>query len=100
MTMNMNMDKYTIPRLLDEPLKIALLTIDEIMSLVVPILSGLYLYNAPIFGLIIGTGMVLFLKKIKGNEGHYYIYHLAYWHLPQIVQFRSTPPSHMREILG
>ena len=42
------MDKYTIPRLLDEPFKIALLTIGEIAALVLPILTGLYLYNAPI----------------------------------------------------
>lgn len=94
------MDKYYIPRYLDEPLKIVFLTIDEIIALVVPILSGLFLFNAPVIGLILGSGLVLLLKTIKGNEGHYFIYHLAYWHLPQIIKFRSTPPSHVREILG
>jgi type IV conjugative transfer system protein TraL len=94
------MDKYTIPRLLDEPFKIALLTIGEIAALVLPILTGLYLYNAPVVGLLFGVAMVVLLKKLKGREGHRFIYHLAYWHLPQLIRFRSTPPSHMREILG
>lgn len=96
----MNMDKYYIPRYLDEPLKIAFLTIDEILLLTLPILSSLFLFNAPVIGLLIGGSLVALLKTIKGNEGHYFIYHLAYWYLPQLIKFRSTPSSYMREILG
>ncbi len=94
------MDKYYIPRYLDEPFKVALLTLDEIASLIVPVLSGLYLFNAPVIGFLMGAGMVMLLKSLKGSEGHYFIYHMAYWNLPQIIQFKSTPPSCIREIVG
>ena len=94
------MDKYYIPRYLDEPFKIFLLSLDELVLLVVPILSGLFLFSAPIIGLVIGSSLVLLLKTIKGSEGHYFIYHLGYWFLPPLIQFRSTPPSYMREIVG
>jgi conjugal transfer pilus assembly protein TraL len=94
------MDKYYIPRYLDEPFKVVLLTLDEIIVLILPLLLGLFLFNTPIISLVIGALLVLFLKTIKGNEGYYFIYHLAYWYLPQIIKYRSTPPSYMREILG
>ncbi len=94
------MDKYYIPRYLDEPMKIAFMTLDEGVSLVVPLLLGLFLFNAPIIGIVIGATLVITLKTIKGEEGHYFIFHAAYWHLPSLIKFRSTPPSNMREILG
>lgn len=94
------MDKYSIPRYLDDPFKIAFLTIDEIMALVIPLLLGLFMFNAPLFGIIVGCCFMLGVKAIKGDEGHYFMYHVAYWYLPQFIKYHSTPPSHIREILG
>jgi conjugal transfer pilus assembly protein TraL len=94
------MDKYSMPRCLDEPFKVAFLTMDEITVLIVPLLAGLFLFNAPFFSLCVGAGLVSLLKKLKGKEGHYFIRQLLYWYLPPLFRFYSTPPSHAREILG
>ena len=94
------MDEYFIPQYLDEPYKIALLTIDEIIALVGPTVAGLLIFNSPIYGLLIGMTAVGLLKKFKGEEGHYYLLHLLYWHFPTIFRLRTTPSSDVREILG
>lgn len=96
----MQIDKYYMPRYLDEPYKVAFFTIDEVVILLATFISALMMFNAPLYGLIVGSLSVALLKKIKGQEGYYLIYHLAYWYLPPLVKFRSTPPSHLREILG
>lgn len=94
------MDKYSMPRYLDEPWKIAFLTLDEVVVLILPVLAGLFLFNAPVISLGIGSLLVSLLKKLKGEEGHYFIRHLIYWHFPPVFRLRATPPSHLREILG
>lgn len=93
-------DKYQIPRHLDDPFKIIIFTIDEFLILVVPFFIGLWVINAPITGLLIGAAGVFGLKKLKGAQGHYYLYQLMYWYLPPLRKLHSTPPSYMREFLG
>lgn len=94
------MDKYYIPRLLDEPFRIYLLTIDELVLLTLPILLIGFILNQVFLGFILGISGFLLLKKFKGEQGHFYLIHLAYWYLPNLVQFKATPPSYMREFLG
>lgn len=94
------MDKYRIPQYLDEPLRIMLLTIDELVVFVLPFLLALLLFGQPILGGVIGGVLVFILKKIKGEQGHYFVYNLIYWYLPQMVRFKVTPPSYLRMILG
>ena len=94
------MDKYHIPQHLDTPLKIILWTWDELLAFLVPFTSLFWLLNSPISAVVCGVAMVALLKKIKGEEGHYFIAHLAYWYLPPLVKYKATPPSHVREILG
>jgi len=96
----MENDKYQIPKYLDDPFKIVLFTLDEFLALVIPFFIGLWVFDFPICGSIVGAIMVFALKKIKGERGHYYLYHLMYWYLPPLRKFRSTPPSHMRDFLG
>lgn len=96
----MQIDKTYMPRYLDEPYKIAYFTIDEVISLVGAFLLALLIFNSPLYGLVIGACCVALIKKLKGQEGHYFIYHMAYWYFPKFINFRSTPPSHIREILG
>lgn len=93
-------DKYHIPQYLDEPFKFMLWTLDELMALFIPFLTLMFLFNSPITGLVIG-GLLLFgLKKIKGEQGHFFIHNLMYWYLPSLVRFKQTPPSYIRQWIG
>lgn len=94
------MDKYRIPQTLDEPLKIALWTMDEVLAFIIPTLVLVIAYNQFLLGSAIGMACMYVLKKIKGEQGHYYIFNVMYWHLPPIVHFKSTPPSHLRHFIG
>jgi len=77
-----------------------LLTVDELAVFLGPFLTVLVFFNQPILGGMIGGVLVFTLKKIKGEQGYYFIYNLIYWYLPQMVKFRATPPSHLRMLLG
>lgn len=94
------MDKYYIPQNLDFPFKIILWTWDEVAVFTLPFSLLFFVFNAPISGVIAGIGLVAFLKRVKGEEGHYFLAHLAYWHLPPFVRYRAIPPSYIREYLG
>lgn len=94
------MDKYYIPKLLDEPFRIYLLTLDEFFVLLIPILLIGFILNQIILGFILGVGGLALLKKFKGEQGHFYLVHMMYWHLPQFVRFKATPASYVREYLG
>lgn len=93
------MDKNYIPKHLDEPAKFLFFTIDELIALVVPLLIGLF-SDQLIIGMIMGIGMMYALKKLKGEEGHYYLFHLLYWYMPQFMQLKATPNSYIRDIVG
>jgi len=94
------MDKYTIPQYLDEPFKIILWTMDELCALFIPFLVFMFCLNSPITGLILGGTLLAILKKIKGEQGHFFLHHLLYWYLPNLFTFKKTPPSHVREWIG
>lgn len=92
-------DKYYIPRHLDEPFKVYLLTIDELILLLAPILISFF-FNQMILGFLLGLGLLVWMKKLKGEQGHYYLVKLMYWYLPGFVKFKATPPSNIRHYLG
>ena len=93
-------DKYFIPQTLEEPFKFILLTIDELIAFITPILILGLGFNFLITGFIAGLLLVLLIKKIKGEQGHYYLVNVMYWYLPPIIKFKVTPPSYIREYLG
>ncbi len=93
-------DKYYIPQSLDEPFRIFLLTIDELALLVVPIIILGFFLNQMILGFIIGIASLFAIKKLKGEQGHFYLVNLAYWYLPPIFKFKVTPHSYIRHYLG
>jgi conjugal transfer pilus assembly protein TraL len=95
-----NIDKHYMPRHLDDPYQIAYFSIGEVVVFLIPFFSALLICNSPLYGLIIGGIFVALIKRLKGQEGHYFIYHMAYWYLPQVIRFKSTPPSYIREMLG
>jgi conjugal transfer pilus assembly protein TraL len=93
-------DKYYIPNSIDEPFRVYLLTIDELLLLILPILILGFFLHQMVLGFIIGISALLLIKKFKGEQGHFYLAHLAYWYLPNVVWFKATPPSYIREYLG
>lgn len=93
-------DKYYIPQLLDEPFKIFLLTLDELILLISPVLIVGFFLNQMILGFIIGLAALFAIKKLKGEQGHFYLVNLAYWYLPPLIKFRVTPHSYVRDYLG
>lgn len=94
------MDKTHIPQYLDEPTRIILWTIDELLFFLVPFLILFWGFDQTVMGIITGAVLVLGLRKLKGEQGHYFLYSIMYWHLPAMVHFKSTPPSYYREFLG
>lgn len=95
-----NDSKYYIPRYLDEPIRLILWTWDEIAVFLVPLFLVYWLSNQLLLGIILGLAGFLGLKKLKGNQGHYFLKSAAYWYLPAMRQFRVTPPSYIREYIG
>lgn len=93
-------DKYYIPQLLDEPFRIFLLTIDEFLIMIIPIISLGFILNQMILGFFIGMSAAFAVKKLKGEQGNAYVINLVYWYLPPIIKLRATPPSYMREFIG
>jgi conjugal transfer pilus assembly protein TraL len=94
------MDKYYIPQYLDQPFKVIFWTLDEVAAFLILFVCLLTIFDSPIMGIFSGIFSVLLLKKLKGEEGHYFLAHLAYWHLPPFVMYKTTPHSYIREILG
>lgn len=93
-------DKYHIPQHLDEPFKLILWTTDELIALSFPFLFFTFVLNMTIMGFITGIILLFALKKIKGEQGHFFIYNIMYWYFPAIIHFRKTPRSYLREWLG
>lgn len=89
-----------VPQHLDEPLRIILWTADEVIVFVVPFFILFWGFDQTILGVVVGAGLVLVLRKLKGEQGHHFLYSMMYWHLPATVRFKSTPPSFYREFLG
>ncbi len=94
------MEKTHIPQYLDEPTRIILWTIDELLFFLIPFLILFWGFDQVILGVAIGVALVFGLRKLKGEQGHYFLYSVMYWHLPAMVRFKSTPPSYYREFLG
>jgi len=93
------MDKYTIPKHLDAPVKILFFTLDEFILSVVPCLFFIFI-GMPLLGIMFFVGALIGIKKLKGEQGLSYLKALAYWHLPAFTVFYVTPPSNQRFYLG
>ena len=89
-----------VPQYLDEPFRLILWTVDELFILFIPVLLGLFFWNSPLWGLTIGSLLLLFIKKLKAEQGHFFIYGFIYWYLPSLIHLKKTVPSHQRLWLG
>lgn len=94
------MSPYHIPQYLDEPFKLMLWTIDEFLLFLIPFLTLMFIFGSPLWGGLVGGLCMYIVRKIKGEQGHYFIFNVMYWHLPSVIQFKCTPPSYLRHLLG
>lgn len=94
------MDKFSIPKYLDEPARIALWTVDEVIAFVIPFLIFLVVIDAPLIGVIFSAAMSFLLRKLKGDNGYQYFYLMIYWYLPFGLNLKVTPPSCIRVYIG
>jgi conjugal transfer pilus assembly protein TraL len=93
-------NNYYIPQHLDEPFKILLWTVDEFLLFFVPFLLLMFLFSSPLWGSVVGAICMMIVRKIKGEQGHYFIYNVMYWYLPTMMKYKATPASHLRHLLG
>lgn len=92
--------KYYIPRYLDEPMRLILWTWDELTAFLLPLITIYMITNQLLAGIFVGLLLFVGLKKLKGDQGHYFLRAFAYWHLPQIIRLKKTPASYIREYIG
>lgn len=93
------MDKYTIPKHLDAPVKILFFTVDEFFLSIIPGALLIFL-GLPMLAIAFLTLVLLALKKIKGEQGLSYLKAVGYWFLPRVSYFYVIPPSYQRFYLG
>lgn len=91
--------QYRIPTALVTPMTVCLLTLDELCGLLVPMLLG-FVTDKEVQGLVIGIGLVIALRLLKGGRDSDSLRHMAYWYLPPLFHFKKLPPSHCRRLRG
>ncbi len=93
-------DPHFIPQYLDEPFKLILWTIDEVVMMILPLFICWYFFGAFLIGAVLSAVALIIIKKIKGEQGHYYLLYMMYWHLPTFYKFKVIPASYQREWIG
>ncbi|VWX49820.1 type IV conjugative transfer system protein TraL [Novosphingobium sp. 9U] len=94
------MDRYAIPKHLDDPELIGFWTLDEFIIMFVPFLWGV-LSQHIIIGLVSAIGAWFVYRKAKAGRSISWILHVAYWHLPgSFFGLKVAPPSHVRVMAG
>ncbi len=96
----MDSDKQRVPQYLDEPFKIAVFTIDELIAFLIPLITLFIFGRYLITGFFVGGVCVYGLRKLKGEEGHYFLFSFLYWYLPEVRKMKFIPPSYQRDYIG
>ncbi len=95
-----DLERYYIPKRLDEPERLLFWSIDEACLMIVPIFMGI-IVGYTTTGILIGITFYLQWRKLKGNNQANVIRSLAYWVLPSsIFYLKKTPASHLRLFVG
>jgi len=89
---------YRLVSHLDEPRRYFTLSLDE---LCVAVLAAFFLVlsTQKILVMVLGAGVLAFLRHIKKGKGPRFLVVLAYWHLPRSVMqviVPKLPASHRR----
>ena len=96
----MNLEKFYIPRHLDDAPRFLLWSVDEAMSVILPVFLGIVL-GFGILTLILPIICFKSWKKIKGSGGQGVVRRLIYWYYPkEILGLKATPESAIRNYIG
>ena len=94
------MERYAIPKHLDDPELIGFWTLDEFLVMVTPFIWGI-LASHIVIGLVFSTVAWFGYRKLRAGRSMAWILHYGYWHLPgEFSAMRSFPPSHLRVLAG
>ena len=96
----MSLEKFYIPKHLDDAPRFLLWSIDEAMSAILPIFLGI-MTNMGIFGPILAVISFKSWKKIKGSGRQGLVKRLIYWHYPRdILGLKATPDSSIKNYIA
>ena len=91
---------FVIPRYLDEPQRLLLMTMDEATVVLGAVIAG-FMMGQFFPGLGCGLVGLYVLRRFKGSRSANVLRTQAYWLLPQgVTGLRASPPSHLREYVG
>jgi conjugal transfer pilus assembly protein TraL len=94
------MRESIIPQHLDEPERYFIFTPDELGVVIMPLGVGTVFFNF-VIGLGAASAAFYALRKFKKGQGLHRLVRIAYWVLPsELLRFKATPPSHLRELAG
>ncbi|ODU77582.1 MULTISPECIES: type IV conjugative transfer system protein TraL [Novosphingobium] len=94
------MDRFTIPRHLDDPELIGIWTLDEFLVMFIPFFWGVLTQHV-VIGLVGAVGTWFGYRKARAGRSMSWILHAGYWHLPgAFFGLRVCPPSHLRVMAG
>lgn len=94
------MDPYYIPKHLDAPRRILIFTIDEAVAMASIFLVFVFVLKQQILAIVVCALVFFALKRLKGERGPRYLWHLIYWHLPPVIRFKQLPPSYKKYYVG
>ena len=96
----MSLEKFYIPKHLDDAPRFLLWSIDEAMSALVPVFLGAVLSLGlfiPIFAIICYKSW----KRIKGSGGQGFVRAIIYWYYPKLILgLVATPDSSIRNYIA
>lgn len=96
----MSLEKFYIPKHLDDAPRFLLWSIDEAMSAMIPLFLGVLMslgIASPILALISFKSW----KKVKGSGGSSLVKAFIYWHYPSsILGLKATPDSSIKNFIG
>ena len=94
------MERYAIPKHLDDPELIGFWTLDEFLVMVAPFIWGI-LASHIVIGLVFSTVAWFGYRKLRAGRSMSWILHFGYWNLPgEFFSLKCLPPSHLRVLAG
>ena len=95
------MDKYSFPKTLSEPKRVAVLTLDEFIP--ASMVFILAFFSGSVMGAVTGAALlVILIRFAKQGRKIGWVVSLSYWWLPSLVTrcfFRFLPDSSLRHMV-
>ncbi len=96
----MNLEKFYIPRHLDDAPKFLFWSVDEAMIILIPIFFGIMI-NMTILAILLSTVLFKSWKKVKGFGGRGIIQMILYWYYPKsLLDLKYTPDASIKHYIS